>query len=83
VYFGELFKSQPWLARFATMEPDRQSWLDEDGQWRVRRFSEALEEAAAQAAAAAPASDAAGTAGAVGATGPAHGGSAEADASTN
>jgi hypothetical protein len=80
VYFGELFKSQPWLARFATMEPDRQSWLDEDGQWRVRRFSEALEEAAAQAAAAAPASDAAGAAGA---TGPAHDGSAEAAASTN
>ncbi|MDT5036516.1 MAG: hypothetical protein QOE03_1701 [Micromonosporaceae bacterium] len=49
VFFGELYKSQPWLARFADLAADRQAWLDSDGEWHVRRFSEALDEATAAA----------------------------------
>ena len=39
VRFGELYRAQPWLARFADLPPDTQAWLDEDGQWRCRPFS--------------------------------------------
>jgi hypothetical protein len=39
VYFGELYKAQPWLARFADLGPDSQAWRDDDGQWHTRRFS--------------------------------------------
>jgi hypothetical protein len=42
VYFGELYKAQPWLVRFADLPPDSQSWLDDEGEWRTRPFSEAL-----------------------------------------
>jgi Domain of unknown function (DUF4262) len=55
VYFGELYKSQPWLARFADLAPDTQAWLNADGEWQTRHFSEALEEAAAAAESDAPA----------------------------
>lgn len=40
VYFGELYKSQPWLARFAELAADSQAWVDEDGEWHSRPFSE-------------------------------------------
>jgi hypothetical protein len=43
-YFGDLYKSQPWLARFADLPPDSQAWLDEEGEWRTRRFSEVADE---------------------------------------
>ncbi len=46
VYFGELYKSQPWLARFAELPADQQVWLDSDGQWHSRGFTDALEAAA-------------------------------------
>jgi hypothetical protein len=49
VYFGELYKVQPWLVQFADMPPDRQAWLDTEGQWHTRRFSDALDEAAEEA----------------------------------
>jgi hypothetical protein len=39
VYFGELYKAQPWLVRFAGMAANSQAWLDAEGQWRTRRFS--------------------------------------------
>jgi hypothetical protein len=42
VYFGELYKAQPWLIRFAGLPPDSQSWLDDEGEWQTRPFSEAL-----------------------------------------
>jgi hypothetical protein len=53
-YFGELYKAQPWLARFADLPADRQAWLDADGQWHTRTFSDALGEAAEEALGAAP-----------------------------
>jgi hypothetical protein len=45
VYFGELYKAQPWLARFADLEADSQAWLDDDGHWQSRRFSATVESA--------------------------------------
>jgi Domain of unknown function (DUF4262) len=56
VYFGELYKSQPWLARFADLPADRQAWLDTEGKWHIRRFSDALDEAAEEALGSAPSS---------------------------
>jgi hypothetical protein len=50
VYFGELYKAQPWLARFADLEADSQAWLDDDGQWRTRRFSATVESAKVESA---------------------------------
>ncbi|MGC9667186.1 DUF4262 domain-containing protein [Planosporangium sp. 12N6] len=46
VHFGALYQAQPWLVRFADLAPDSQAWLDGDGEWHVRRFSEAVEPAA-------------------------------------
>jgi hypothetical protein len=46
VYFGALYKAQPWLIRFADLEADSQAWLDDEGQWQTRRFSAAPESAA-------------------------------------
>jgi hypothetical protein len=40
VHFGQLYRDQPWLARFADLPRDAQAWLGEDGQWRRRPFSE-------------------------------------------
>lgn len=54
VYFGELYKEQPWLGQFATLAADSQAWLDGDGVWRVRRFSDALGAAADAATASSP-----------------------------
>jgi hypothetical protein len=45
VYFGELYKSQPWLDRFAELPADTQAWLTPDGNWTSRRFSNAPDEA--------------------------------------
>jgi hypothetical protein len=46
VYFGELYKSQPWLARFADLPQDSQAWLDDDGEWQLRPFNDEMAAAA-------------------------------------
>jgi Domain of unknown function (DUF4262) len=61
VYFGELYKAQPWLRRFADLAADSQTWVDADGNWHTRRFSEALDEAAAAVDAPSPMSGTAGS----------------------
>lgn len=40
VHFGRLYRAQPWLARFAELPADTQTWLDDEGRWRQRPFSE-------------------------------------------
>ena len=59
VHFGQLYRDQPWLARFADLPADTQAWLGEDGEWRQRPFGAADAKAAGPAAA--PDRDAAGT----------------------
>ena len=50
VHFGQLYRGQPWLVQFAELPPDTQAWLDADGEWRTRPFSETESDAALYAA---------------------------------